>query len=84
MIAQAYGDYVADKKEDVGEQAHYALLNIQPIEIMKANLTKEEYRGFLLGNIIKYSHRKKGQDLKDAQKIQIYAKWLEEDIRERG
>ena len=66
------------------EQDHYKLLGIEPIEIMKRNLSKEEFRGFLIGNIIKYSHRKKGQDLQDAQKIQVYAKWLEDDIRERA
>lgn len=66
------------------EQEHYSKLGIQPISIMKSNLTKEEYRGFLKGNIIKYSHRKKGQDLEDAQKIQVYSKWLEDDLRERA
>ena len=66
----------------MNNQDHYAKLGIEPIEIMRKNLTKEEFIGFLKGNIIKYSHRKKGQDLEDSQKIQVYAKWLEEILSE--
>lgn len=72
-----------DKKEiklHMENQTHYSQLGIEPIEIMKLNLSEEQYIGFLKGNIIKYSHRKKGQDLEDAQKIQVYAKWLEEAL----
>jgi hypoxanthine phosphoribosyltransferase len=59
------------------DQPHYNELGIEPIDIMKRNLSQEEYKGFLVGNLVKYSHRKKGQELQDAQKIQVYARWLE-------
>lgn len=36
---------------------HYKELGIQPLEVMEAILTPEEYAGFLKGNIIKYSIR---------------------------
>ncbi len=62
------------------DQNHYALLGIEPIDIMKLNMSKEQYKGFLIGNIVKYSHRKKEQDLNDAKKIQIYARWLELEL----
>ena len=60
---------------------HYSKSSIQPIDIMRANFTDEQYEGFLIGNIIKYALRKKGQDITDSQKIQQYAKWLEKHYR---
>lgn len=50
----------------------------QPIETMQANMTNEEFIGFLKGNIIKYACRcgKKDEPLKEAEKIKQYAEWL--------
>ena len=45
--------------------AHYKDMPIQPWAVMAAVLTPEEFRGFLKGNIIKYSMRagrKEGSD----------------------
>lgn len=41
-------------------------------------LTPEEFRGFLKGNILKYSVRcgHKDAPLKEAAKIEQYSKWL--------
>ncbi len=54
----------------------------QPIETMQANMTEEEFQGFLKGNILKYVCRcgKKDEALKEAQKIQRYATWLVESL----
>ena len=56
----------------------------QPIETMQANMTPEAFRGYLRGNIIKYTcriGRKDGEgELKEAKKIQDYAKWLVESL----
>ena len=57
-------------------------MGIEAIDIMRLNMTKEEFRGFLIGNVIKYSHRNKGQELKDMQKIQVYSRWLELELDE--
>ena len=66
------------------DQEHYINNNIQPIEIMKANFTKEEYRGFLLGNIVKYPLRYKDKNgLEDLKKTHTYITWLIQDIEER-
>lgn len=56
---------------------HYQT-QIQPLEAMQANMTKEEFIGFLKGNIIKYACRcgRKDEALKEAEKIQRYAEWL--------
>lgn len=66
-------------------QIHYTVNGIQPIQIMKANMTKEEYRGFLEGNILKYPLRYKHKNgLEDLKKAKTYLTWLIEDIEERG
>ncbi|UGO52525.1 hypothetical protein PAULFLAKE_34 [Enterococcus phage vB_EfaS_Paulomi] len=66
-------------------QIHYTVNGIQPIQIMKANMTKEEYRGFLEGNILKYPLRYKHKNgLEDLKKAKTYLSWLIEDIEERG
>lgn len=50
---------------------------IQPIEYMRVNMSPEEFKGFLKGNIIKYISRaeeKGGKD--DYEKAMVYLKWL--------
>lgn len=59
----------------------YTTLDIEPWDIMKADFTKEEFIGFLKGNIIKYCLRKKGSDLQDFEKIEHYAKKLQEVLK---
>lgn len=51
---------------------------VQPIELMQAQMTREALIGFLRGNIIKYATRlgKKDAPEKEAKKIQTYANWL--------
>jgi hypothetical protein len=63
---------------------HYKDMPIQPWHVMEAVLSPEEFRGFLRGNIIKYSMRagrKEGSD--DAGKARHYMKKLEEVERGR-
>ena len=57
--------------------SHYQT-EIQPIEVMQANMTPEEFIGYLKGNIIKYTCRmgKKDSPEKEAAKIARYAEWL--------
>ena len=55
--------------------------DVEPIELMQAQLTREAFMGFLRGNIIKYASRfgKKDNEstIKEAAKIRVYAEWLE-------
>ena len=55
--------------------------DIEPIELMQAQMTREAFMGFLRGNIIKYASRfgKKDNEstIKEAAKIRVYAEWLE-------
>ena len=67
----------ADARQVSGN--HYKDMPIQPWSVMEAVLTKEEFIGFLKGNIIKYSMRagrKDGSD--DAGKAQHYQQKLKE------
>ena len=85
------------KTEDVGEPAqedigsaatskHYNAQAIQPIELMEMSFSKEEFKGFLKGNILKYSMRagsKSGESVfKDTVKAKQYRMWL--DLVEQG
>ncbi len=67
----------ADTRQVSG--SHYKDMPIQPWTLMEAVLTHEQFRGFLLGNIIKYSMRagrKEGSD--DAGKAKHYMQKLKE------
>ena len=60
---------------------HYKALGIEPWGILKANMTYEEYKGFLKGNIQKYLHRNK-EGLKDYEKLANYANKLVKEVSE--
>ena len=59
------------------EQKHYQALSEQPIEIMQKLFSAEQLKGFLLGNVIKYSLRcgLKDDPVKEMQKVAQYAAW---------
>ena len=57
--------------------SHYEKSAMQPLEVSQVLLTKEQFEGALIFNIIKYRMRKKGQDEADEYKARQYAYWLE-------
>lgn len=61
---------------------HYQVGSKQPIEIMQEVMSHEEFQGFLRGNVIKYALRlgHKDKAVKEAAKIEQYAKWLREAL----
>ena len=63
-----------------GNLKYYAVGGIEVIDYIKAKLTPEQYEGYLLGNIYKYSGRMnfKGEFFKDIEKLQEYTAWLKE------
>lgn len=63
---------------------HYDAGGIEVISIIKAKLSAEQYEGYLLGNIIKYSTRAnwKGAWNRDIEKIGVYQKLLAETVEE--
>lgn len=58
---------------------HYVSMPVQPWAVMEAVLTREEFIGFLKGNIIKYSMRQgKKEDSDDVGKLQHYIAKLQQ------
>ena len=62
---------------------HYKDMGIQPWTVMQAVMTKEEFIGYLKGNIIKYAMRQgKKEGSHDAGKALHYKHKLEEVLNE--
>jgi len=56
---------------------HYTAGGMEVIDILRAKLTPEEFRGFLKGNIVKYTLRAELKGgAQDYQKASVYAGWL--------
>lgn len=70
-----------DKNNDedlVNQPTHYKVGGYESIDIIRAKLTPEEYRGYCKGNIMKYimrSNYKEDHD-KDCKKAEYYSKEL--------
>jgi len=64
--------------DQVNSPDHYKSGGIEAIDYIKAKLTKEEFVGYLRGNIIKYISRAslKGSELKDYEKAEWYLRKL--------
>lgn len=63
---------VQDKNRDeVNKPHHYNTSGLECIQAIEAALSPEEYRGYIKGNIMKYTwreaYKKKDEDLKKAQ-----------------
>lgn len=77
MFEESLNGLTADDLQISGN--HYKEMPVQPWAVMEAVLKPEEFRGFLKGNIIKYSMRagrKNGSD--DAGKAKHYMQKLRE------
>lgn len=66
--------------EGTPEKATHYKGAVEPLEVMSKLLTRDEFKGFLKGNIIKYSYRagrKQGESgEKDRNKFLVYSEWL--------
>ena len=62
------------------KSSYYDAGSISTMDVIKAKLTDEQFKGFLLGNQIKYSCRLnyKGDPKRDAEKAANYARLLKE------
>lgn len=90
------GDVIRDKMKimEIMEQdqkaddiqvggTHYKDMPVQPWEVMESLLTREEFIGFLKGNIVKYSMRQGRKDSDDAGKLRHYQQKLKEIVGEQ-
>lgn len=62
------------------QSTYYDAGGIETIEIIRAKLTPEEFRGYCKGNVLKYACRMafRGCAARDADKAARYAAWLKE------
>jgi hypothetical protein len=68
-------------KDNVNNPSHYGQGKIEAIEYIKDSLSKEEYIGYLRGNIAKYLHRWRYKNgLEDLNKAQVYLGWLIQEV----
>ena len=70
-----------DKNKIDMHDKHYRSSIIEPILAMQEFFTKEEFVGFLKGNILKYRLRfghKDGETQRDLDKIKVYETWLKQ------
>lgn len=58
--------------------SHYKDMGVQPWTVMEALLTREEFIGYLKGNLIKYGMRQGKKDSPDAEKWRHYNMKLKE------
>lgn len=69
----------------IDNQPHYKNQGIEPIVLMRKNFSKEEFTGFLQGNVLKYMLRYKDKNgLEDLKKAKTYLTWLIEELDDSG
>ena len=69
----------ADRVQEVEKHdKHYLESVVEPIKVMEKLFTKEELKGFIKGNILKYRLRMGHKDeiQKEMDKIRVYEQWL--------
>lgn len=78
-ICEATPGRVKTVEDNVNQPNHYKLdgLDVEVLDIIKAVLSKEEFEGFLHGNVIKYTLRtNKKNGVEDLEKAYKYLGWL--------
>lgn len=71
-----------DAQDMVNHPPHYEQGGVEVIDIMKAKMDASAFRGYLLGNVLKYLFRfnHKGKPLEDLKKAQWYLNRLIEEL----
>lgn len=65
--------------DPVNNPSHY-VGKIECIDYLRDKLTKEEFTGFCMGNVLKYSNRWRKKDgLQDLKKAKVYLEWAIEN-----
>jgi hypothetical protein len=61
----------------VHQPEHYLTGGIECIEAMEAMMSKQEYKGYLRGNVFKYLWRYQTKNgVEDLRKAKVYLTWL--------
>lgn len=73
-----FSDYIQSYEDKVNNPRHYTVGGYEAIDVIKAKLTPEEYRGACKANVLKYLMRAnyKGHHDQDLEKALYYMKEL--------
>lgn len=87
-IFDALKEAQEEDRQTHGESVHYQNMTIQPIQVIESWLTVDQYKGFLLGNVLKYVGRYNVQGthkggIKDLRKALDYLGWLIDAVQEQ-
>ena len=75
---------MAKESNNVVHPNHYNRTSVEVIDTIKGMSTTSEYRGFLIGNIVKYISRYSMKNgIEDIKKARYYLDLLEKDLEER-
>lgn len=73
------GETIEIKNDPVNAPSHY-IGKIECIDYLRDKLTKEEFTGFCMGNVLKYSSRWRKKDgVQDLKKAKVYLDWAIEN-----
>jgi len=68
--------------DKVTHPEHYTAGSIECIDYIKDSLSREEWIGYLRGNIVKYMHRFRNKNgIEDLRKAEVYLGWLIEEMK---
>ena len=70
------------KDKAVHHPPHYLQGGLECIDVIKAMLTAEEFKGYCKGNAVKYIWREdhKGRNIEDLKKAVVYINWAIEQM----
>ena len=71
----------SSKPDNVNHPKHYCKGGLECIQVIKAQLTPEQNKGYLYGNVLKYLWRWPDKNgLEDLRKAAKYLEWLQEEV----
>ena len=75
----------SSKSDNVNRPKHYCKGGLECIQVIKAQLTPEQNKGYLYGNVLKYMWRWPDKNgLEDLRKAKHYLEWLIEEVKNNG
>ena len=75
----------SNKPDNVNHPKHYCKGGLECIQVIKAQLTPEQNKGYLYGNVLKYLWRWPDKNgLEDLRKAAKYLEWLQEEVGENA
>lgn len=73
------------KNDNVNHPKHYCKGGLECIQVIEAQLTPQQYEGYLYGNVLKYMWRWPDKNgLEDLRKAKHYLEWLIEEVKKNG